>query len=302
MVTTGHSLHHHAHLSHCHRQQEEAAAAAAQRLPADQEEPSGSGPTYRQQPQLQEQELQVLLQHQLRQLVPGAGCGSAAAGCGGAHAAAAAAGGQGRIDLHNPAILLELLRHSGMCKVPEDGCALGWRCTWVKRLWIHMHTCRSVSCASLHCRLGKQVLPHYKECSDLGCPTCSRVRSYDQALEELRALTARAREVSMAGGESVDSPGGSQGTNDTTPSSIFIAGEKQQQHMHHCQRGGRAPAAAAAAAGCGGAGGCAVGMAISHSPALSVTSKPARVARVCEEEEEVEQEVYRQQRFFPESW
>jgi hypothetical protein len=35
-----------------------------------------------------------------------------------------------------------LLRHSGMCKVAEESCALGWRCTWVKRLWIHIHTCR----------------------------------------------------------------------------------------------------------------------------------------------------------------
>jgi hypothetical protein len=216
------------------------------------------------QPQLRQPELQLLLQHQLRQLVPGAGCGPPAA----------ATAADGNIDLQNPAILLELLRHSGMCKVAEDACALGWRCTWVKRLWIHMHTCPSDTCASVHCRLGKQVLPHYKECSDQACATCARVRSYDKALEELRTLTARA--VSTAG-ESVDSPG----TNDNSPSTVYIAGEDDD--------------AVAAAAG---RGGC-VGAAAAMSPALSVTSKPVWEAQ---RDEEVDQDVYRRQRYFPESW
>jgi hypothetical protein len=135
----------------------------------------------------------------------------------------------------------------------------------------------------VHCRLGKQVLPHYKECSDLACPTCSRVRSYDQALEELRALMARA--ASMAG-ESVDS----QGTNDNTPSTVYIAGEDDD-------------AAAAAAAG--------RDTAVPMSPALSVTSKPRGFAAAAaagdaaaagQEDQEVDQQVLQRQQYFPESW
>jgi hypothetical protein len=168
-----------------------------------------------------------------------------------------------------------------MCKVPEDGCALGWRCTWVKRLWIHMHTCRSDTCVSVHCRLGKQVLPHYKECGDLSCATCARVRSYDKALEELRALAGRA--ASMAG-ESVDSQGSADSA-DNTPSTVYIAGEEGEGE---------------GVGGVGGRGGGAVAM----SPALSVTSKPAgaaaAVVRVCDQE--VDQEVARRQQYFPASW
>jgi hypothetical protein len=106
------------------------------------------------------------------------------------------------------------------------------------------------------------------------------VRSYDQALEELRALTARA--ASMAG-ESVDS----QGTNDNSPSTVYIAGEDDD-----------------AAAGAGR------DTAAPMSPALSVTSKPrgfaaagaGDAAAAQQYDQEVEQQVMQKQQYFPESW
>lgn len=184
-----------------------------------------------------------------------------------------------------------------MCKLSDEVCALGCRCTWVKRLWIHMHGCRTdaAACNSGHCRMAKQVLAHYKECCDVSCSTCSRVRSLDQALEELRALSARAASMT---GESVDSPTNDDDDRTTTPSSVYIAGEevvgKRAAAAGGNRRRGNTTAAAAAAA------------AAVMSPALSVNSKAAGAAARRREhdgsrrlsEEEVEQVVYRRHRLY----
>ncbi|KAL9180990.1 hypothetical protein ACHAXT_009795 [Thalassiosira profunda] len=85
---------------------------------------------------------------------------------------------------------LLLIRHCSTCPVPNtsregrsspvQACPATSHCAEGKALCAHIRTCRDDKCTFKKCRTSREVLGHYKSCTDKYCDVCGPVRAADK--------------------------------------------------------------------------------------------------------------------------
>ncbi|KAF0688620.1 Aste57867_19793 [Aphanomyces stellatus] len=78
-----------------------------------------------------------------------------------------------------------MLRHAYACTTATS-CPKTY-CVAMKRLWIHVRTCRVRECPTDHCRSSRYVLSHFKHCRLPACDLCVPVRRAIQFVDAAKS-------------------------------------------------------------------------------------------------------------------